>query len=99
MRASQFAAQRIARLSRGQTRRKRGDTLPAASGLRAAHLTHDDDNLRAASTSTNAALASAERSMRLGRRIERGGARTTWGRIAWICITVNNYYRVYIIRT
>jgi len=31
MRASQFAAQRIARLSRGQTHRKRADTLPASS--------------------------------------------------------------------
>src|SRR6266567_1961181 len=34
------------------------------SGLGATYVTHDDDNLRAASTSTSAAFASSERSMR-----------------------------------
>jgi hypothetical protein len=38
--------------------------------------------------------------------MERGVARRTlrglgqaWGRVAWIYITVNDYYRMYIIRT
>src|SRR5207253_10443905 len=34
------------------------------SGLGATRVTHDDDNLRAASTSTSATFASSERSMR-----------------------------------
>ena len=49
------------------------------SGLGATHVTHDDDNLRAASTSTSAAFASSERSMRWtnswGRGLNRSAGR------------------------
>src|SRR5258708_37190652 len=46
----------------------------------ATHVTHDDDNLRAASTSTSAAFASSERSMRWtnswGRGLNQSAGRT-----------------------
>src|SRR5260370_29872199 len=48
---------RRARITQEYRRRGRRARL-AASGLGATHVTHDDDNLRAASTSTSAAFAS-----------------------------------------
>src|SRR6266446_6507126 len=69
---------RRGRITQEYRRRSRPARL-AASGPGATHVTHDDDNLRAASTSTSAAFASSERSMRWtnswGRGLNRSAGR------------------------